>query len=556
MKVAISNISEVYVGEYKLTREIDNGFIVEKIDASVDYYEKDHKYLLERLVNGDDKSEGIVTIECGDPALEKSVFIKHNEGEIDLINCKTTKEVTLTNVLDCIANGSINIFDYDRTTISTIQGEVDNIVVEIDTLTSFDGNFTINDVLPKIGVNLDIWGYYIESGLMAVKGQVRDEGYVDEYYGHTIKGHVVMARIRSDIKHSDLWYQIDPFDPSEGYFYSGIETPEWYKTDGSTRVSTADGDVYSHFFRIGRQDTLSKIEISNTVSLNTVLVDAFSCTNKTLISNFLNINTDGTAPSNSQYNWAATYASNIMVIQAYDIIKESAENDSFGDSGILKIKSLLKNIFTAYGLNLTVDGDNIRLEHLTYFTDKGISIKDVDYEFKPLKANKDRIDSETFSFAKKVNNEGFFQAKIEYENNNLYSEDNDQPYRCDLFVTDVFGAINNESLAEEGTFEKYFFFLCTDGESIIELNKPFAMESLVKELHNTNRPMKRGLINGEPIIFSTNSLGLTGEITMRSNGKQWDILKPLMSIETNEGFYLIDNITIDEGNLLTIKIKK
>ena len=195
---------------------------------------------------------------------------------------------------------------------------------------------------------------------------------------------------------------------------------------------------------------------------------------------------------------------------------------------------------------------------MTYFNNKGIDIKDEEYELKPLKVNEDLINTETFTMAKLVSNPSFYKAQIEYETNNIYSEENDRPHAVNLMLTDVFGALNNEALVEDGSFEDFFFLLCTDGSSIIELNDPFSMENLVKELHDTNRPQKVGKINGEQIVFGANSMGLSGDIIMRSNANamQWDLLKPLMSIETNEGFYIIDTVTLTNEGLLTIKIRK
>lgn len=556
MKIEIPNISDKYLGEYTLSKEIDNSFIVDTIEGDTLYSDADHRYLCELAIFGEDKSVGTATRECGDQTFTKNIFIKHNEGSFDLRKCETTKKITFENVLDCIVNKEINIFDYPRTDTNTFDSTV-TIEREGYTFNEFvqfgPGDYPLSLVLDKANIlNREDEGFYIEYGEIDCVVDVLELPSGDEYGGHLISGYVTYVRVKSSIQITGDWLLI-PGDTD--YYYSKVEG-SIFSAISSQDVWLQDQEPYiTKKYRSGKANFYKNTVISNTISLNTILLDIFTCTEKTLVSNFFGINTDATAPSNKYYDWANTYSQNIKIVQSYDIIKEDAEEDSFGISGVVKVKKLLRNLFKVFKLILVTDGDDLRLEHVSYFTNKGIDITTKDYELPPLTMNKDSINTETFSFAQPTPTKGFYEVIISYELNNIYKEENDDPTKSDLFITDVFGLLNNEFF-QSSAYEDLFFLISTDGDSMLSLNTALSMSEIVKELHDIHRPMKTGTIDGELVTFGGYSVGLSGEIILNSNLMNWDAIQPLMSVKTNEGTFLIDALEIDENDQLTLKIKK
>jgi len=554
VKIEISNISTQYLGEFTLTKEVDNNFIVDKIDSKVLYQDADHKYLVERAVTGDDSDFGTIEEECGVLTFTKNVHVKHNEGDFDLIKCETNKTIIFDNVLDCIANKTINIFDYTRVDTNTIQGgEIERETVNFNVDVYFDQlNYTIDNVLTSISVeDRSNEGFYIESGVLSVGVRILETQFEDEYVTHEVVGYVNYVRMKSVTKLSDDWILI----PGEAeYYYSKINNAV-FSVNGSYTVFLPAGTYYEKDYAAGTDNLYQDIAISNTIPLNEILEAVFDCTGKTLISNFFGINSDATSPDNSYYEWATSNAQYVKIAQSYDIIKEDAEQDSFGISGDIKGKDLLSNLFKVFKLIATVDGANVRIEHVSYYYDKGIDLTGTEYELSPLEINKDSINSEVFSFAQETPTRGFYNSIITYETNNIYQEENEVNIQSNLFITDVFGLINNPKF-EGGSFEKLFFLLSTDGTDIIGLNKPFSMEEIVKNLHTLQRPMKVGYINGDRFDFFSYSVGFTGELKFMSNLINWDNLRPLMNVKIGEGTFLIESLEINQNEEMTLKIKK
>ena len=566
MKVIIPQLSTVYSDKFTLKREIDNGFIIEKLGTKVDYYKEDHRFLMERWTQGDDRNAGTIEIECGDQVLEKNVYIKHNEGSFDLRQCKTTKELTLENALDCVVRKTINIFDYTATETNSIQGTVRRVTYEFPApqpvgniiAPFYNDPYGIEDILPLLNIQYLGVGYVLESGDLSaeLKLFLEPQGQIPDYEGHEITGYLSFIRIESDIQHSEDWIY---FPAGDFYYLSTLKDQTFSLKETLNRINLDGGatdDYIGKRYAAGRDNLYTNTEISNTIGINQILVDIFSCTGKTLISNFLGIASDATAPSNKYYEWANDFAQNIKIVQSYDILKADAEQDSFDGSGDIKVKDLLENLFTIYGLKLNIDGSNIRLEHLTYFTGKGIDLTSTSYEIKPIEINKELINSESWNFAKLIEDTDFYSATIEYETNNIYNKPNDIKYPAPIILTDLFGGLNKPELVESGDFKKFYFLLSTDGANVIGLNNAFSMLNLVTNLHDTNRPLKTGSINSNQITFGANSLGATGELIIRGNSLQWDLLNPLMSIKTNEGYFIIESIEINEKDILTIEIKK
>jgi hypothetical protein len=208
-----------------------------------------------------------------------------------------------------------------------------------------------------------------------------------------------------------------------------------------------------------------------------------------------------------------------------------------------------------FNLIISEKEDSIYIEHKSFYTGKAIDLTDKDYDFAELEINKDLIDIETFQYAQNFDNESHFEAEIRYNKQNLYSNENVQTYKTELFVTDVFNAINKEEFNKD-EYKKLFFLLLTNGSTILSLNEDLTMPNVVKKLHDLDRPLKRAKINDVDYEFLKYSIGFNSEIKIMSSLQMFDLLEPFTSVVTDFGTFVIEEIEIDQTDLMTLKIKK
>jgi len=566
MKLDVSNIGINYLGEFKLTKSIKNNFIIEKMESDVLLLNSDHKYMVEKAVQGEDKETGTIQKDCGVGSFDRDVFIKHNEGGFELRKCETNKTISIVNVLDCISNKNINIFDYVATDTNTIQGTVERITFQFpapqpagDIVAQFyNAPYTFEDILALLPIwNTASVGYVLESGDISAELELflEPQGQVEEYLGHRITGYISFVRITSPTKLSDDWI----YHPAaDNYYLTSLKDSVFSLKETIQRINLDGGNTDDYIgkkYTAGKSGLYDSLSISNTIQLNAVLEGIFMCTGKTLVSNFLGINADATAPNNSYYEYGTNNLHSLKIVQSYDIIKADAEQDSFDKSGDILVKKLLGDLFKVLNMILVVDGSNIRIEHRSYYYNEGIDLTGTSYQLSKLEINKDRIDSETWSFAQETPNLGFHSSTIVYDTNNVYEEPNEVTYSSTLFITDVFGLLNEETFIQS-QFEKLFFLLSTDGSNVIGLNRALSMSEIVQNLHTVQRPMKRGLINDVIFDFQSYSIGFTGSIKLDSTLLSYDIIKPLMSAKTDQGTFLIEEIEMNENNEMVLKIKK
>lgn len=151
----------------------------------------------------------------------------------------------------------------------------------------------------------------------------------------------------------------------------------WINTSGTTWVRP----VSISFPVITYSDTaagitwetqiLNSAPISNGRKLSDILeavTTALDCDFDSIVSNFLNINPDATAPTNDAYAYAAANFENLFFFQKSDIVRAANSNDAtrftFSMKEFLEEIKLI-NLFHA----ITVDAGvkTLRIEHYTYF---------------------------------------------------------------------------------------------------------------------------------------------------------------------------------------------
>ena len=564
MKVELPNLGiQSKVQDYTITKSFDDFGVVTEIDSKAKFdSENGFETLIEETFAGSTEEDCLLTIECGDDDIEIDALIQHNEGSINFNNCYVEKSIKFKSPIECIKNKDINIFDYVPRETKTIQGFIER-------RTHTEQKIVLLEYLDDEGeYRLDL--VYLLS-LMSPIPDYSNEGYFEQYKGvvvlsgnnqgesRTIVVQVGYIRNRSSIKHSDQWVLI----PGLTDYYLPFAPLEWKSPIYNVFVGTTTGDERFTYVQhlAGQYLALSDITISNTFSINEIIQDVFSCTGIQIISNFFGIDSDYTNPENNEYEFATNYLQALRIAQSYDIIRESALEDSFGQSGLIKAKTLVLEFNRIFGLHLVYDStiDVIRWEHYTYFESKGIdfAIKEIQYELDDnAEINRELINTETWFMAQPSPTDGFYSTKIDYQNSQLNSEINDVPRKTDTFMTDLFGTLNNETYNQD-SYKKLFYLLSTESGKVIGLNSAMSIRNLVENLHYKNRPLKSGLHDNRAVTFTGFSIGIEVKVSFFNTFKLFNKLNPGNTIKLNragKGTWLISEMSISDKKIeLTVK---
>lgn len=571
MKATFNTLSDKFFKGWTLRRSINNTFIQSDIDAEMIFTGDDYRYLLEERLKGNKEETGLLTHECEAQTFEKDIYIKHNEGSFDLKECQIEKKVVFQNPLDCIIEQEVNIFDFPVSNTSTFQGTLNRLpYVRNDFLFlgEADNPYTLEQILSFLGGIPDKTseGYtieYIRCEAVPIIEPVQGNGDFEQYVHHYCVLFISYIRSYGTTQYNSNWIE-DPLNPGNYWLNPTLyQSFDWNAPLLSERIIPAASSTVGRdeiftqsYWTLGREYIFKNVSISNTVLLNPILEQLFSCSGLQLVSNFFGINSDATNPNNRYYEFASLNCQDIKIVQSFDIIRESALEDSFGKSGLLKGKDILTDISLFFNMIIVPDFDNelIRWEHISYFQDRGIDLTNKNnIDFQPLESSKEEIDSELFLMAQPTT-ETFYRTQIRYQTPDLYREENEKKYQVKKFLTDVFETLNNPKYEGE-EYKPLFYLLSTDGDNIISLNYQFSMSSIFRELHDLNRPYKIGQIGSVALEFGGYSIGLEGEIIIKSSVITWDSLIPLMSVKTKYGTFQIKETEFEENGLLTLKTR-
>lgn len=574
MKVELPNLGiQSKVQDYTITKSFDDFGVVTEIDSKAKFdSENGFETLIEETFAGSTEEDVLLTIECGDDDIEIDALIKHNEGSINFNNCYVEKSIKFKSPIECIKNKDINIFDYVPYDTQTIQGDLQRATHGVQRyyfLNDESQPYTLDQVIGLLGGIPDKSneGYGIE--YIQVTADPIQEQFIDpfgntyyDYVGHDIQLIVNYVRLYSATQISSDWidiggdYYLSPFI-FENYTW-GTPTFNSYVIYGEFGIGTYY--VQSSWYA-GTYQIFKDVPISNTFSINEIIQDIFSCTGIQIISNFFGIDSDYTNPENNEYEFATNYLQALRIAQSYDIIRESALEDSFGQSGLIKAKTLVLEFNRIFGLHLVYDStiDVIRWEHYTYFESKGIDfeIKEIEYELDDnAEINRELINTETWFMAQPSPTDGFYSTKIDYQNSQLNSEINDVPRKSDTFMTDLFGTLNNGTYNQD-SYKKLFYLLSTESGKVIGLNSAMSIRNLVENLHYKNRPLKSGLHDNRAVTFTGFSIGLEVKVSFFNTFKLFNKLNPGNTIKLNragKGTWLISEMSISDKKIeLTVK---
>lgn len=113
-------------------------------------------------------------------------------------------------------------------------------------------------------------------------------------------------------------------------------------------------------------------EFDNGVKLETTFDMLLDGCPLMVVSDFFSINQDGTSPDNAAYNEAADKLQQLILFQKSDIIDSDASNNaSKSETTLKKWLTLWRETFQAYH---NVEGDNLRIEHISRFSTNEIGL--------------------------------------------------------------------------------------------------------------------------------------------------------------------------------------
>jgi len=577
LKVELINLGiQSKVQDYTISKKLDDFGVVTDIDSKAKF-DKDNGFetLLEQTSQGNTEEEALYTVECGEDDIEIEGYILHNEGSVNFNDCYAEKTLKFKSPIECIKNKDINIFDYTPSDTQTVQGDLQkkpygNQVYRF--LADVSQEYTLEQILAFVGPIPDYSneGYFIEyislTATPIIERRTDDvTGQLyDQYIHHDIQLFVHYIAIWSDTQINNYWRP----HPTNGKFYYSLAltTPQWNSPSNNSFVAYDEfgvGTYYNDYsYSAGKYNIFTDVPISNTFLINEIIQDIFSCSELQIVSNFFNIDPDFSNPENDEYTFATDFLHELKIAQSYDIIRESAIDDSFGQSGLIKAKNFVLEFNRIFGLLLVYDSelDIMRWEHYTYFQNKGLDLElqEIEYELDDnTEINKDLVNIEKWYFAQPSPTDGFYLTTIDYQNYQLNSDLNEVNKKSDIFMTDLFGTLNNE-LYNQDSYKKLFFILSTDGTNVIGLNSSLSIRSLVENLHYKNRPMKAGLHDNRAVTFTGYSIGFETKVSIFGNFKLFNKINPGNTIKLNKkgkGTWLIDEVEI-ENEKITFTVKK
>ena len=554
------------IDDYTLIKELDSNKIKRSFNADGKFEGTAYDVLLEQTLSGKGIEDATATELCGVDEISIQCNIMHNEGTILHRSCLYSKKIFIKDVLTCIKDLEVNIFDFAPTTIGTIQGTKEEIkynATEIILGFQQDEEPTLQYVLQKLGGIPDqgsTWTVtYVLINAIPFSTTISDPTFGDseQYAGHICNMVVIYNRITSSVQHSPEWVEI-PGSPGT-YYFSNI-TPTIWNAPILTNVPYFDpisqntSNYIAATFIRGRFPYVIEKQISNSISFNDVVEKIFECTGLSLVSNFFGINSDSSQPNNEVYEYASIYMQDLKIIQSYDIIREGAINDSFGISGNLKAKKFIESISTMFNLLIINDtvSNVLRIEHVSYFGTKGFNFTTNGKEYglsDEIDVNKELIGSETWRFAALT--PSGYETKITYD---VLGDAQEKETPIEQIITDVIGTINNPDY-EKDEYKKLFYIVQTDGANIIGLNTGMYIANLIRRVHYQNRPLQKGIHDGESVSFTGYSLGMTSELTYEGSLKDFIKLNPGNSAKIANGTWLITKMEYSKG-VMKMGIKK
>jgi len=378
----------------------------------------DYDYL-KAIEDGSDRCDEI-TIEikstCTNPATTLLTgLLVMTKAQWDEDNCTVTIPVTTNDEYTCLIANKDEVVDFSELTSYSVK----SFVGEIETA----GPFT-NDSPTRLGES------YIPAGLTGSEW--------------------VLIRYTAELISPTTWQETWEFVREK--VTGGTQPPGFgWVSEGSDWVRAVIVDLLSSQAFPGTFGTdldiqyqvrgSDSFEADNGRLLSDIIEKVVDqCGDLTVVSNFFNINPDGTEPANSVYSAANTYLQTLMVWQKSDIKRFDDLNNA--TKLIISWSDLYENLYNLFNIRIVVDGSTLRIEHLSYFTAaNGLDLTTQKNEYLEGTRRYSYEDGayanvEKFEFMDRVS-ESFKGFDILYNSSCVDPEASPVNYQATLFTTDL-----------------------------------------------------------------------------------------------------------------------
>lgn len=395
-------------------------------------------------------SEVNLRISCGTDLLYEGKLAL-NDGNFDFGTCAATLKATTEDNYACLQRSlkkDVNVLaDVDETTLNFTIGEVETKRCPSPGTTTHIPVFYPAGVQPNEDsclTELDGW-VVIENNFSNVTPN-GDGSYNGDLY-------TVWARLT-----------VDSATQPPGIGWVNIGGTTWVKAPAFTFDQENSEDPppngTTSWVQYWTLDFAEQLPIDNGVPLANMMefmLSDIDCP-LTVVSNFFTINPDFTNPTNDVYTSAQEKLGNVLVFQISDVKRGDASNNA--TIGLMNFEELF-NFFAMLKVFPSVDGDLLRIEHISYYENKPISLdltaapyyRWVKRKKKYTYANDDSPQFEKFAWGVNTNN-ALFNAPypIEYGAACSNPENNSVTHNAERFVTDLQSVLDTPDLFPDDGF--------------------------------------------------------------------------------------------------------
>jgi hypothetical protein len=256
----------------------------------------------------------------------------------------------------------------------------------------------------------------------------------------------------------------------------------------------------------------------------------------TIVSDFFNINPDGTAPDNAAYQQAAIDLLDLRIVQITDV-KFSIDGppDQWARKGEMRLKELLDDLKGIFNADYIIDGSTLRIEHVSYFETYTFVTDFTQPKWSKYIAGAfkytyrtDRLPkSENFAWAEEhdYRDADFLGYPIIYGTVcSVNNDGKDEQFKTNYFLTDWSWVERNTRRQNEATAagrssglkeisDDLFLLVSTENaivnvsqgfnSGISKVNAALAWANLHQYYHKIGRPHTRGEMNNQEQDFET-----------------------------------------------------
>lgn len=262
---------------------------------------------------------------------------------------------------------------------------------------------------------------------------------------------------------------------------------------------------------------------ANGKEIGPVLDDMLAPCGITVVSNFLNINPDGTNPDNDYYTRAPEDFHGLLLYQISDIAR--IDETQSATIALVKLKEILDAVKVYGNLDIDIDGTVLRIEHLSYWpntvamdltTDEFLYL--IKSKWKYTYDQESQPKTETIAHGVETDGRGndFDGYPIEYDNACVNDTDKsgDKTYQATNFVTNLEKIVGNEDYFDDTQTIVLVATKKISGKNVIQsalqpisgaikLNGNLALGYLLPRYYDYGRPFKEGNINKNLTPFFT-----------------------------------------------------